>query len=76
MLAIKFKDAESFEEEWHVGEKNPIHFECIEGISMMQADGHELTHIIEQYQQGSIPVANVQIMRWCGSIAQTIVANL
>lgn len=82
MLAIKFKDSEGFEEEWHIGEPCPIGIDSIEDVSMIQADGHELQHILDQYysletSNSTIPsIQRVRVMRWCGSIAQTIIANL
>jgi hypothetical protein len=81
MLAIKFKGSNVFEEEWHVGERNPIGTHSFQDIDLIQADGHELQHITAQYHDVvnntyTIPIANVRVMRWCGSIAQTIIANL
>ena len=79
MLAIKFIGSPRFIQ-WHVNEPSPVIFERINEIELIQADGHELTHIIGQYNtpEGmTIPYApNVRVMRWCGSIAQTIIANL
>lgn len=81
MLAIKFKGSKGFSTEWHIGEHLPVSIDSIEEIAMIQADGHELQHITTQYHDivnntYTIPIANVRVMRWCGSIAQTIVANL
>jgi len=86
MLAIKFKLSKGFSRTWHIGELMPVSIDSIEDIVMIQADGDELTHIINQYTTlhlnntidiCTIPlIPNIRVMRWCGSIAQTIIANL
>lgn len=75
MLAIKVEGQPIVE--WHTGENNPISINIIHRLLWIRADGHELSYILDQYQQASIPVCyKNRIQYWCGSIAQTIIANL
>ncbi len=81
------------EHQWHTQNEVPeMIYRNIENVEMLQADGHELQHIIDQYgyktqaKYGigdtvtfcySIPMPkNVQVVRWYGDIAKTIIANL
>jgi hypothetical protein len=82
-LYITYENKE--EREWHVGQVSPDGWRR---VSHIQADGHELEHIVDRYQCGgqrgnaqthcySIPMPmNRRVVRWCGDIAKIIVANL
>lgn len=62
--------------EWHMGKVIPSGFQ---NVKMVQADGHELDYIQKQYSMNnnySIPMPNQRVVRWCGDIAKTIIANM
>lgn len=85
MLAIIFQSGT--ERQWHTGQPTCVRWDEIPAIAHIQADGDELEFIQKQYSDGnnikssvvsySIPLPrNRSVVRWFGSTAQTIIANL
>lgn len=72
MLNIVFQSGRS--REWHVGEESPVGYAEVIAISEIQADGHELEHIKNMFDQPILPKGRV--VRIFGDLAKTIVANL
>lgn len=64
---------------WYVGDTKPDIYTC-NNIEIIQADGHELNHIQNQYANTgayNIPMpSNTQVIAWYGDIAKTIIRNL
>lgn len=71
---------------WHIGEQIPLDYHDMMNVQQIQADGHELEHIIKKFtilinSKGlsivTIPInPNQRVHRWFGDIAKTICANL
>jgi hypothetical protein len=84
MLSITFQSGTV--RNWHVGEPICVEYDEVRAIAEIQADGHELEYIENQYSGQvaamttkvySIPRPNnKRVIRWFGDIAQTIVGNL
>jgi len=84
MLCIFTTDGHEIE--WHVGEPAPEMWgasgkldSALQRISYVQADGHELSHILSRFTCGgrpTIPMPDCRVCRWYGDLARTIYLNL
>lgn len=76
MLTILTSNGE--EHNFHVGQERDILALRLTEISLIEADGDELQHILSRFtiaNQFTIPVPNKRICRWYGDIAKTIWIN-
>ena len=60
--------------EWHVGKSTDNARQIAEHVTEVQADGHELEHIRDNFM--NLPTANRRVVRWHGEMAKFIVGNL
>ena len=61
--------------ELHVGVTVPLSLkEDIRSVYLVQADGHELDFIFQQFH--GLPFAQGRVVRWYGDHARFIVANI
>lgn len=76
MMYINGSNTNGFwERSWHVGETLRIPDEVAAEIYQVQADGHELAHIVQNMP--NVPYArHKRVNRWFGDMAQFIAANL
>jgi len=49
-------------------------YDRLDEIKMIQADGHELSSIIGQFE--NIPISIHSVVRWQGDMAQFIILNI
>lgn len=72
MLVIILHNADSYT--WHTYEPVPIRYEDVIHVTEVQADGDELTRILELIK--GIPTNRKEVMRWFGDHARFIVGSL
>lgn len=69
MLVIVFKDRNELV--WHTGTKVKLQYEAVDSLVEVQADGHELEFLKENFK--NLPyMEGTPCMRWFGDIAKTI----
>ncbi len=60
---------------WHVGQKNPVEYLDVPKVTEVQADGHELEYIYENFTD--LPhLSNGRVVRWFGDHARFIAGNI
>lgn len=74
MLSIQFHSG--VERTWHVGKKVPISYQEVNAVNDIQADGHELEHILCMFDHSNFLIPKGRVVRIFGDLAKTIVANL